>query len=501
MNKLIIILFIIIILIFEFFIFQFSPEIGAVSLILIITTFCIGFVINKITTVVEQSSLVFSSEPFSDTTKNEKNKTKSDTEKISVSENLIPGVDSSIFEQFREKFNLNKTESADEDKNTDTLKSANSTSVAKAYEQVVSSEEPENFDEELEDADQVKVTLSENVKILKELQGGVIDEASNENFTAEQESSMGDEVGKKKKLGTGEEALELLTKKHQALKKQNEGELLETAVDDEDYLFADELVPLPGGETLIEEEKEEIIEEDIFTPPIDNESYEDEEGLELSLRQSTHPSEKYDAAEGLLKLATKACEAGRMEEAKAGLKSYFKLFHELGESPSKNVLNLAEKLEITPEFTSHEVSSTIKDQLSDDKDMTAEKGIKKEPEETDYSAVMDSIVKTLEKKEAYDEALPLLKDLLKFNRERVNISAMDPLFERIEEAHVSMNNSKELVETYKEHLAIKQQLDDIEGEVRLLDMISKHYVDSGDRKAAERYRAESQRVRSELNKK
>ncbi len=500
MRKLIIILFIIIILIFEFFIFQFSLEIGAVSLFLFMTTFCIGFVIKKITTVVEQTSLVFSSEPFRDTTKHKKNKTKSDTEKISVADNLIPGVDSSIFEQFREKFNLKQTESADEDKKVDTVNSANSTSVAKAYEQVLSSDEPENFDEELEDADQVKVTLSENVKILKELQGGMVDEASNENFKEEQELSLSDEVDNIKKLGTGEEALELLTKKHQALKKQNEGELLETEVDDKNDLFADELVPLAGGETLVEEEKEGIIEEDIFPPTIDNESYEDEEGLELSLRQSTRPGEKYDEAEGLLKLATKACEAGRMEEAKAGLKSYFKLLHELRKSPSKNVLNLAEKLEINIEFTSNEVSGTATEQLSDDTDMKSEKDIKKEAEKTDYSAVMDGIVKTLEKKEAYDEALPLLKDLLKFNRERVNISAMDPLFERIEQAHVSMNNSKELVETYKEHLSIKQQLDDIQGELRLLDMISKHYVDSGDQKAAERYRAESQRVRAELNK-
>ena len=123
----------------------------------------------------------------------------------------------------------------------------------------------------------------------------------------------------------------MLTKKHQALKKQNEGELLETEVDDEDDLFADELVPLPGGETLIKEEKEEIIEEDIFPPKIHNESYEDEEGLELSLRQSTHLGEKSDEAEGLLKLATMACEAGRMEEAKAGLKSYFKLLNEAWE--------------------------------------------------------------------------------------------------------------------------------------------------------------------------
>ena len=78
---------------------------------------------------------------------------------------------------------------------------------------------------------------------------------------------------------------------------------------------------------------------------------------------------------------------------------------------------------------------------------------------------------------------------------------MDPLFERIEQAHASKNNNKELVETYKEHLAIKQQLEDMEGELRLLDQISNYYADSGDQKAAERYRAESQRVRAELNKK
>ena len=501
MRNLIKILFIIVIIIFEFFMFQFSLEIGAVSLVLIIATFCIGFVLNKITSVVEQPRLALSSEPFRDSSKNADNKIKSDKEKTSDTENLIPGVDSSIFEQFRNRFNLKQPESADEDNTSVTFNTPDSSSAAQAYEKAGSSNEPENFDEELEDADQVKVTLSENVKILKELQGEKMDEVSTENYTAEADILESGKVENKKKLGTGEEALELLTKKHQALKKQNEEQSLEEQVEEEGDLFADEMVQLPGRGTLIEEEKEDIFEEDIFSPPMDNESHEDEEGLELSLRQSTPRGEKSDEAEGLLKLATTACEVGRMEEAKAGLKSYFKLLHELGKSPTKNVLQLAEKLEIPFEYNSDQASIMVSEELSDFAEMESEKDIQKEPEKTDYSAVMDGIVKTLEKKEAYDEALPLLKDLLKFNRERVNISAMDPLFERIEQAHVSMNNSKGLVETYKEHLAIKQQLDDIEGELRLLDMISKIYIDSGDQKAAERYRAESQRVRAELNKK
>ena len=223
--------------------------------------------------------------------------------------------------------------------------------------------------------------------------------------------------------------------------------------------------------------------------------------MELSLKQSTSRGEKSDEAEGLLKLATTACESGRIEEAKAGLKTYFKLLNELGHSPSKNVLHLSEKLEIPFEPSSDQAEVTVTDGLSDGAEMNSEIATQKEIEKTDYSAVMDGIVKTLEKKEAYDEALPLLKDLLKFNRERVNISAMDQLFERIEKAHASMKNNKELLETYKEHLAIKQQLDDMEGELRLLDVISNHYADYGDQNAAERYRAESQRVRAELNKK
>ncbi len=360
--------------------------------------------------------------------------------------------------------------------------------AAKAYEKAGFSKEPENFDEEFEDADQVKVTLSENVKILKELQGEKNDEVSNESFEEKSDLQKIDEVQIKNEIGAGEEALELLTKKHQALKKQNEEESLKEQVEEEnDDLFADELIPLTEGEAHIENEKDKFTEDEIFSPQIDSESYEDDDGLELSLRQSTTHAEKFEEAKGLLKLATSACEAGRMEEAKAGLNSYLKLLHELGQSPSKNVLQLAKKLEITFDDVSVKTHRTENEELSDAADIKIENENQKENLKTDYSTVMDEIVKTLEKKEAYDEALPLLKDLLKFNRDRVNISAMDPLFERIEKAHSSLNNNEELVETYKEHLAIKQQLEDIEGELSLLDIISKHYANSGDQKASERY--------------
>ena len=120
------------------------------------------------------------------------------------------------------------------------------------------------------------------------------------------------------------------------------------------------------------------------------------------------------------------------------------------------------------------------------------------PEQTNYANVMDGIVRSLEEKAAYEEALPLLNDLLKYNRERVNISAMDPLYDRIEQAHSSMQNDEELVSTYKEHLAIKQQLGDLEGELHLLDLISYYYANTSDQKASERYQAESKRIKESL---
>ncbi|GIT02954.1 MAG: hypothetical protein CM1200mP28_02130 [Deltaproteobacteria bacterium] len=65
---------------------------------------------------------------------------------------------------------MKKPESADED-DTEYRKIPKFNFWSTGIQKTESSDEPENFDEELEDADQVKVTLSENVKILKELQG------------------------------------------------------------------------------------------------------------------------------------------------------------------------------------------------------------------------------------------------------------------------------------------------------------------------------------------
>ena len=55
-------------------------------------------------------------------------------------------------------------------------------------------------------------------------------------------------------------------------------------------------------------------------------------------------------------------------------------------------------------------------------------------EQTDYASIMDELVDALEKKEAYQEALPLLQDLLAYNQQQENQTEMDLIYERIEKA-------------------------------------------------------------------
>ena len=96
---------------------------------------------------------------------------------------------------------------------------------------------------------------------------------------------------------------------------------------------------------------------------------------------------------------------------------------------------LAEKLEIPLDSNLKNSVDSQTSETKKDLEKKPEPILKDVPEQTNYANVMDGIVKLLEEKESYEEALPLLKDLLNYNRQRVNISAMDPLYDRIEQAY------------------------------------------------------------------
>jgi len=521
----------IILLVFEYSMFQISLELGLTSLVLICAVLCIWIVLKKVTTIIVQPELVLSSAPFRDSTNSANNDILPVNQRSSDADNLIQGVNANIFEQFREKLNLNPTPNfppsgdplSTEDPATAPQNNGTPNLVTEAYQKAGTFNGPENFSEELDEVEQVKVTLSENVKILQEIDENELEEKheseveekheneveekhelaeeAEQTETEKQETINSDNVETEKKLGAGEAALELLSRKHQALKEQTASIAVEPLVDFDEDLFADELIPIPGGETYAETDSEMFSDEDPLPPLSDAYSLKDEEPFSSSLQNTTPQEEKIAEAEALLKLATTACESGRMNEAKAGLESYLEILKELGQQPSPDVLQLAEKLELPLDSSSKNADVSKSELPKTDVEQKRESPLKDVPEQTNYANVMDGIVKTLEEKDAYEEALPLLKDLLNYNRQRVNISAMDPLYDRIEQAHSSMQNDEELVAAYKEHLAIKQQLGDLEGELHLLDLISYYYANTSDQKASERYQAESKRIKASLDNK
>jgi len=480
--------------------FKISWELGVSSLVLICTILSIWFVLNKITTIVLDPNFALNSNPFRDSKEPESNPQTIKNVKTSESTNLISRLDGSIFEKFKNNLNLRNPVNNPSDVSTFDENPENEDTAKNIYENSDSLNNQNNFSEELNEKEQIRVTLSKNAKDINKFQTEKL--RDNNNMSSEKEGSLDSEKNSPDlALGSGEEALKILSSKQKALRKQTERSLDIDLVDYEDDLFEDELIPIPGGEAFSETENEispkknkNLISENPYF-------LEDEEFLEDSITNDQTEDEKISEAEALLKLATTACEAGRLDEAKASLKGYLDLLNDVNQEPSINVKKLAKKLDITLKFSPPNQKNENIDEVKSETILNKELLLQDLPEQANYANVMDGLVKSLEEKEDYEEALPLLMDLLEYNRKRGSISDMDPLYDRIEKAYSSLKEDEKLVSAYKEHLSIKKELNDLEGELHLLDLLSYFYANIGDQKSSERYQVESQRIKSKIEQK
>ncbi len=110
-------------------------------------------------------------------------------------------------------------------------------------------------------------------------------EEQNKKVAEKQETKYREKEKTDRKLGTGEEALEILSRKHQEIRRQTRDIAAEPQEEFDEDLFADELIPIPGGETLAEPEESEFSDEDLFAPAPATDNLEDEDGLVSSLRK------------------------------------------------------------------------------------------------------------------------------------------------------------------------------------------------------------------------
>ena len=474
--------------------FSISLELGVSSIVLISTIFGIWIILKKITTIVKYGDSGNNEDSFKNINNLNSNLSNFSENPSSKSNQLFAGFDGNIFEKFKKNLNLksNNIYSSEISTPEKNLQKENLDN----YELV---DEKNVFNDELNEREQVRVTLSKKAKSLNELR----DKLSNNENTLNRETNKISENNKPqdRSIGSGEEALKILTSKQKALRKQSEKTPDVDLIDLEDDLFEDELIPIPGGENFSELKEDNSKSNNKNSDLGDTSFLEEEKFLENTFSKDQTESEKKSEAESLLRLATSSCEAGKIEEAKISLKIYFDLLTELNEEPTIDVKKLSEKLNIYYDKKSLNSINKKNDLGKSIENQNEELVFEEIPEQANYANVMDGLVRSLEEKDAYEEALPLLKDLLEYNRKRGNISDMDSLFDRLEQAYSSLKNDEKLYKAYKEHLLIKQQLGDLEGELNLLDLISYYYANMGDQEALKRYQAESKRVKQLIEEK
>ncbi len=479
-------------IIFEFIMFSISLEIGLSSIVLISTIFTIWIILKKITTIVKYGDSGNNEDSFKNFNNLNSNISNFSETQSSKSNKLFAGFDGSIFEKFKKNLNLNSK---------DIYSSKISIPEKNLQKEDLDNYELVNennvFNDELNEREQVRVTLSKKAKSLNESRENL---SNNENTLNREINKISDNnKPQDRSIGSGEEALKILTSKQKALREQSEKTPVIDLIDYEDDLFEDELIPIPGGENFSELKEENYKSNNKGN--LGDTSFQDEEFLENTFSKDQTESEKKSEAESLLRLATSSCEAGKIEEAKISLKIYFDLMTELNEEPTLDVKKLSDKLNISYDTKRLNLINKRNDLDKSTKNQNEELVFQEIPEQANYANVMDGLVRSLEEKDAYEEALPLLKDLLEYNRKRGNISDMDSLFDRLEQAYSSLKNDEKLYKAYKEHLLIKQQLGDLEGELNLLDLISYYYANMGDQEALKRYQAESKRVKHLIEEK
>ena len=89
----------------------------------------------------------------------------------------------------------------------------------------------------------------------------------------------------------------------------------------------------------------------------------------------------------------------------------------------------------------------------------------------------------------------MLLKLLAVFRQVSDRTAMDRIYVMIESAQEQSGDEKKLIQYYKNHLEIKAVLEDVEGQLDLIDQIGNRYYKLGDTEAARNFYEQGLKLR------
>ncbi len=266
-------------------------------------------------------------------------------------------------------------------------------------------------------------------------------------------------------------------------------------------LFEDVRIPLKAEQSHPDSGRQEsgpAVTEKIPIRPQPSQDFMNEEDFSQLFQKPGPLGEHADVAEGLLKLAISSAEAGKQDEARTGLNEYMSIIEQVGEKPDPEALRLERNLRL-PEMNGMEDethSNLVAEQELADSRMLNDQG-----GQTDYATIIDELVGALEEKQAFEEALPLLHDLLSYNRQQSNAEGMDRLYQRIERALKALGDEEQLIRMLEEHLELKKDLGEKQGESMLLEALGTSYANAGNLEMSRRYHQENRKIQAELKEK
>ena len=238
-------------------------------------------------------------------------------------------------------------------------------------------------------------------------------------------------------------------------------------------LFSDAYIPLPHQLQAPTPAKEDLYDE----------------GLGKTLGHSASPDEARDEAEALLQMARSFARARNWQEAKVSLDNHLQLLRELKRTPQAEDLQLYVKALI--ELGEIQQAAQHLDGVRQQKD-----GLEGE----DLALMVRDVVEGLEKEQAWEAMIPLLQDLLNYSRQQLNRNEMDRLYDKLEQALEVTKDEDRLVRTCHSHLEIKRAIRDIEGEERLLSKLGRLHHRRGDKEMANQLYQDTLRLRNSMER-
>ncbi len=245
--------------------------------------------------------------------------------------------------------------------------------------------------------------------------------------------------------------------------------------EDDDDLFADARFTLPA------EEPSRLPE---TTPPMPA-------GPSVPEPRSSTPKsrsreERLEDAESLLRSAKRAFQAQQLDEARINLESYRSLLKRLRAQPSSEALELQTQISLMQGDT-QQAQASIGEIRSGGESSNQAESLK----------LMEDLAASLEKKQAYKEVQPILRELLEVYEGQKQWREADGIYERLTSVLEALGAEEELIALLKQHRELKKLLQDRPGESRLLDRLGTLSHQRGDLEATRQYYEENLKLRAE----